>query len=55
MACCEWRKKPENKKTWPNLKLHFAKAQKDLRLAQTATKNAGYQTVNAVNKPPFFL
>ena len=33
-----------------NLKLHFAEAQRDLRLAQTATQAMGYQTANAAQE-----
>jgi hypothetical protein len=41
VACREWRNREEATKTWENLKAHFKRADRDLRLTAT-TGTAGY-------------
>lgn len=41
--CKLWNRKPDADKTWVNFKTHFLEAQRELRLQQQTTKQAGYQ------------
>ena len=46
-ACKEWRKKPEEQKTWENFKRFFVKEYHDLKEQQrTTTLQAGYHQAN---------
>ena len=40
--CKTWRQLPNNDKTWTQFKTHFLEAQKDLRLQQQTTQQAGF-------------
>jgi hypothetical protein len=49
----DWRRHAVLTQTWPNFKAGFAKAHRDLRIAQTAAHGAGYQNVKA--QPAHFM
>ena len=42
--CKTWRQLPTNDKTWAKFKSHFLEAQKDLRLQQQTTQQAGFHS-----------
>ena len=49
-ACRDWDKKAANfKKTWPFFKTFFTAANRDLRLMQTTSKQAGFSTEHGLS------
>jgi hypothetical protein len=49
-ACCEWRRHPDNEKTWTNFKTHFAQAHTELG-ELTHTSQAGGTTTPTMPSP----
>jgi hypothetical protein len=45
-ACCEWRRRVTNTRTWHNFKANFAAAHQDYRDSQLTWCQSGYQSAN---------
>lgn len=48
--CKLWNRKPDADKTWINFKAHFLEAQRELRLQQQTSKQAGFNQANLMTQ-----